>query len=102
MIESGGLRFDAAWLQCQASTSFKRDEAFVRINAQEVPEPTLGFLVDRDFVRVTGDLATTAVDGEVKVILLERRNGLALVEVPGEPISYGPKVIVDSGELTAR
>lgn len=100
VIQSGGLTFDAAWLRCRAAASFKRDEALVRIRAQGVPQPILAFFVDADLVRTKTELSKEDAEGTVKVILIDQGNGSATVEVPGEPVSFGPKVVVSSSDLS--
>ncbi len=101
VIQSGGLTFDAAWLRCQAAITYKPSEALVRVEAKEVPEKKLAFLVDSKLIRSSQELAKADIDAEVKVMLISRGNGTAVVEVPGEPISYGPKVVVSSGDLAS-
>jgi hypothetical protein len=100
-MDSGGVTVDAAWLKCRATASFKEREAFITIRAQEVPDPVLAFFVDVQLVKASVDPLPrdSEVEGQVHVFLLERQNGTAVVEVPGEPVSFGPKVVVSSSDL---
>jgi hypothetical protein len=92
-IVSGGLQYEAAWIYCKAAASFKPYEALVRIQPSDLLEP-LPFFVDRELVE-PADLPTgEEIDGRVKCILLEQADGFAVVEVPGEPLSFGPKIRV--------
>lgn len=95
-IRSGGLEYEADWISCQARASFKPDEALVRIQAVDVNEP-LGFFVDSELV-TPRELSKILVDGAVKVIVVERNGGISTVAVPGEPISFGPRISI-SNEL---
>ena len=81
------------WLRAQARGSYKPEEAVVTIAAREIPESAVGFFVDKNLVDVAGGSLDESNDipAKVRVMLIERRNGSAVVEVPGEPISLGPK-----------
>ena|ERR1700681_3016161 len=81
------------WLQCQLSTGFKTDEAFVRVLLEEKPEPP-SFYVSRTLVRPAP--TRDEQPGQVRVTLLHRDNGRSTVEVPGEPLSFGPRLEVPS------
>lgn len=92
-LKSGGLLYDASWLICQATASFKPNEAFVQVEAEDVSEPRVSFYVDRELVR-PDNLQKEAVSGQVKVIVVERNGGTSKVSVPGEPLSFGPQIWV--------
>jgi hypothetical protein len=100
MIQSGGLSFPAAGLRCRAQASSREDEALIKIRAQDSPRP-LAFYVESLLVSPAGGVSLTReeVEGTVQVILLSRENGSATVEVPGEPVTFGPKVVVPSDDL---
>jgi hypothetical protein len=65
----------------------------VLIDADGVAEP-LAFYVDASLVRPADPPGDHEVDGAVKVMLLGRQNGTALIQVLGEAVSYGPKISV--------
>lgn len=94
----GGGEFDT-WLRCMAAASFKETEAYITVKAEEVTDTALSFFVDRRLLKSNDSLTEAASDNQVRVMLIERKNGTAVVEVPGEPISFGPKVVVPSGDL---
>jgi hypothetical protein len=98
-IRSGGLRYDATWVRCLVQASFKPDEAIVAVAAEDVAEP-LAFFVDNALVRPADPPRDHKVDGAVKAILLGRENGSALIEVLGEPLSFGPRFTVSSDLLS--
>lgn len=98
-IRSGGVQYDAAWVRCRAARSFKSGEALVRIDVDELDEP-LAFYVDATYVQPSELPGDGEVDAVVRVILLDRDNGTALVQVIGEPVSYGPNIRVSSSQLT--
>ena len=98
-VRSGGLRYDATWVRCLVRASFKPDEAFVAVVAEDVAEP-LPFYVDKTLVRPADLPRDRAIDGAVKAILLGRENGSALIEVLGEPLSFGPRCTVSSDLLS--
>lgn len=89
-----GPKYEAAWLQCRLSTALKADEARVRVVDTGTPEPPT-FFVAKSLVdpKPTG---TNEIAGRVRVTLRNRRNGTSVVEVPGEPLSYGPMIEVPS------
>jgi hypothetical protein len=74
----------------------KDNEAFISVPGaftQEVPT----FFVDRSLVRPTP--TKEEVDGQVHVTLLWRDNGRSVVDVPGEPLTFGPRLEVPSSQL---
>lgn len=69
------------------------------IDAKDVAQP-LDFFVDSSLVR-PGELPRDhSIEGAVKVILLGRENGSAVIEVLGEPLSFGPRFAVSEDLLT--
>lgn len=92
-ILSGGVSYRSVWLRCLVSPSFKPDEVRIRLEVEDGGEAP-SFYVDPELVRGATPIQGREVQGEVKVILIESHNGTLVVEVPGEPISYGPKIIV--------
>ena len=104
-ISSGGITYDAVWLRCELTPSFRPDEVVVHIPAADAPEP-LTYYVHPDFVRYDRGQpdpgAKAAEPGRVLVIRLsEGDSGELLVEVPGEPASFGPRVTVRSDLVAA-
>ncbi|MDQ4133470.1 MAG: hypothetical protein M3179_09750 [Actinomycetota bacterium] len=92
-ILSGGVNYRSVWLRCKVSPSFKPDELYVRVEAEGTTE-TPSFFVDPQLVRGATPVQGREVEGEVAVILIESHDGTLVVEVPGESVSYGPKIIV--------
>ncbi len=97
-MRSGGLEYDAVWVRCRLAASFKPNEAIISVTAQDIDQP-LDFFVDTSFVRPSDPPRGEQVDGEVQAILLEEQNGTVLVQIPGEAVSYGPKIPVSRGLL---
>lgn len=91
MTDTGEKLFESAWLQCRIAASFKPDEAFVRIDNAFSPEPPAFYVSSSLVTPQPGDQES---DGEVRVTLLYRDNGTSLVEVSGEPVTFGPRVEV--------
>ncbi|MEA2579706.1 MAG: hypothetical protein QOE83_598 [Actinomycetota bacterium] len=99
-IQGGKSPFDTVWLRCQAAASFKQDEALITIRALDLPDPNPSFFVDANLLEPGVSLTKNAeVQSRVHVLLIAQNNGRATVEVPGEPISFGPKVVVPSDDL---
>lgn len=92
-IVSGGLEYPALWVRCRAAASFKPHEILIHIQAADLTDP-LPFFVDSDLVDPSQLPTGEEIDGRVKVLFLDRVNGQLVVEVPGEPISYGPKILI--------
>lgn len=84
----------AGLLKCKLGRSMKREEALVHIQTISYPNPQ-SYYVDRILVRPS-NFEDDEVPGEVEVTVLARQNGTAVVEVPGEPISAGPRIGVES------
>lgn len=104
-IRSGGITYDTVWLKCELTPSFRPDEVVVHIPAADAPEP-LTYYVHPEFVRYDrgepNPHAKAAEPGRVLVFRLsEGESGELLVEVPGEPASFGPRVTVRSEQLVA-
>jgi hypothetical protein len=97
-IRSGGLVYEAGWLNCRALASYRSGEALVNVRSVE-PEDQLGFFVDQTLVRPEDLSRNEEKDGTVKVILVERNGGTSKVSVPGEPLSFGPTIIVRNDDL---
>ena len=95
---SDGPKFESAWLKCKLAQSFKPSEAFVRVVGTGTPEPP-SFYVAKSLVDPKPQ-AHHEIDGRVRVTLRHRQNGTSIVEVPGEPLSYGPKIEVPSNLVT--
>jgi len=93
-LVSGGLEYEAGWLTCKAAASFKTEEAVVRVKAVDFDQP-LGFFVDAELVEPK-DLTTAEVEGRVKVLLVEKNGGTSIVTIPGEPLSFGPRIVVEN------
>lgn len=102
-ISTGGITYDAVWIACELTKSFRPDEVAVHIQAVGVPE-VVTYYVHPDFVRYdSSDPNKNAVEpGQVLVIrLADDENGELLVEVPGEPASFGPRLTVASNLVAA-
>lgn len=94
MSSSDVPELELAWLRCLVKAGLKEGEVFVKVEAEGVPGP-LGFYVDHSLVR-PGKLSPEEESGEVHVFVLGRDNGSTSVQVPGEPVSFGPKILVSS------
>ncbi|MGH9894646.1 MAG: hypothetical protein ACREA0_22250 [bacterium] len=92
-IVSGGLEFPACWVRCRATASFKPGEVLVRIEAEGAPDP-LPFFVDSELVDPSELRRDQEVEARVKVMFLGHEPGRLVVEVPGEPVSFGPRILV--------
>lgn len=90
-IISGGLEYPALWVRCWAAASFKPHEMLIHIQASDVTDP-LPFFVDSDLVNPSDLAEGQEIESRVKVMFLEQLSGQLIVEVPGEPVSYGPKI----------
>ena len=90
--------FESAWLRCRVAASFKPDEAFVRVLNAFAAEPP-EFYVSSSLVSPSPPQIDEQ-DGQVRVTLLHRHNGRSLVEVSGEPITFGPRFEVPTDLLT--
>lgn len=88
-----GAHHRAVWLTCRQSASIKDDEAFVRIDQAGGSEPP-SFYVSASLVRPVPQPDEAA--GEVRVTLIFRNNGNSVVDIPGEPLSIGPRIEVPS------
>lgn len=88
-----------AWIACRAAASPKADEAIVGIAAIDESRP-IEFFVDRSLVEPSSLKLEEAVDARVQVTVLHRDNGTAVITVPGEPITFGPRLTVQSGLLS--
>jgi hypothetical protein len=98
MSDADGPKFEGAWLACLLSASYKADEALVRIVHTGSTEPP-AFYVGLDLVKPEPPM-NDEIAGMVRVTLLNRENGTSVVEVPGEPVSYGPRIQVPTALLT--
>lgn len=98
---SGGVPgLPAGCLRCKAKGTAKADDVLVLVNGHDVDHP-LPFFVDRGLVRSREGLESEReADAEVRVVVLERGNETTVVRVLGDPVSFGPKVIVSSADLS--
>jgi len=94
-MENGDQR-TPVWLECRMSNGTKQEEAFIRITQALGKQPP-AFYVPARLVRPAP--APNESDGEVKVTLINRNNGSSVVEVPGEPVSFGPRIEVPTNLL---
>ena len=97
LLVSGGVTFDTVRLRCRVLISKKQDEYLVSFPTlpNTVVPPT--FYVQPDLVDVNGKPEVgQEADATVQVILLDedQGHGTLLVEIPGEPVSYGPKLVI--------
>lgn len=87
---------ESAELACRLAATYAPEEALVRVEVADDRE-WAAFLVSRDLVRpMELPELGSEVDGHVWVLVVGRDNGRVTVEVPGEPISYGPRISVSS------
>lgn len=101
VLTSGGVRFDSVFVRCKVQASRKPDEVIVTLD--DVPGVVTSpvFFVDPILVRTTSVPSTDSrVDGTLEVLLLEDRGSDVLIEVPGEPATYGPKLLVPREMVT--
>ena len=99
---SGGYMFPARWVKCEVLISKKQDEYIVSFPNLPGTVTPPAFFVQPELVQLEGSPVTGETSaGRVKVILLEDRveDDSVVVEVPGEPVSYGPKLVVPSSLL---
>lgn len=96
-ITSGGLRYETVRVHGQVSRSYKTGEVVAKLQLPDEPEPLI-FFMDESMVDRVPDLGQE-IGSLITVILLERQNGNVVVEVPGEPASFGPKIVVPSSLL---
>ncbi len=94
-VTSGGQTYETIWLRARVKASRKPDLFIVQLLVPGLVEPPT-FYVDPTIVRVDAQLAAgEEADGEVEAILLESRSdGKLIVQVPGEAVSYGPRLVV--------
>lgn len=87
-----GTHHTGVWLACRLQTGMKSGEAFVRVPTDQAESPA--FYVSAKLVRP--EPLVDEADGQVRVTLLSKANGSSVVEVPGEPLSFGPRIEVPS------
>jgi hypothetical protein len=87
-----------AWIACRAAASSKVEEAIVGISAIDESRP-IEFFVDRSLVDPTSLSQETTIDAKVQVTVLYSDNGTMVINVPGEPITFGPRLTVSSDLL---
>ena len=95
------IAYETVWVKCRVAKSRKPDEALVEIDANDTVERPV-FYVDVSLVRpeqLPEDFSQ--VEGEVSSMLLEAQNGTAIIEVPGDPLTYGPKVFVSRNLISS-
>jgi hypothetical protein len=87
-----------AWVACRAAASPKADEALVGIVTTEGPLP-IQFFVDKTLVEPSTLPLGDPIEAHLLVTVLSRTNGHSTIDVPGEPITFGPRVTVDTDLL---
>ncbi len=87
-----------AWIACRATASPKAEEAIVGIAAINEARP-IEFFVDRSLVEPTSLKLDVSIEAQVQVTVLHSDNGTTVITVPGEPITFGPRLTVPSGLL---
>jgi hypothetical protein len=94
-MNAGGEVVKTIWLRARVKASRKRDLFIVQLLVPGLVEPPT-FYVDSAVVRIPTQLeAGEETDGEVQAILIEARDdGKLVVQVPGEAVSYGPRLVV--------
>lgn len=94
-MTSGGETYQTVWLRARVKASRKPDLLIVQLLVPDLVEPPT-FYVDPAIVRVPTQLQPgDEADGEVQAILVESRaDGKLVIHVPGEAVSYGPRLVV--------
>lgn len=94
-MSSRGVQYQTVWLRATVKASRKQDLRIVQLSVPGLVEPPT-FYVDPAIVRVRTELSPgEEAEGEVEAILLETRaDGKLVVQVPGEAVSYGPRLVV--------
>lgn len=94
-MTSGGETYQTVWLRARIKASRKPDLLIVQLLVPGFVEPPT-FYVDPEMVRVATELQPgEEADGEVQAILVgSRPDGKLMVHVPGEAVSYGPRLVV--------
>lgn len=94
-MTSGGESYQTVWLRARVKASRKPDLLIVQLLVPGLVEPPT-FYVDPSVVRVRSQLQPgEEADGEVQAILIgSRPDGKLVVHVPGEAVSYGPRLVV--------
>ncbi len=94
-MTSGGESYETVWLRARVKASRKPDLLIIQLSVPGLVEPPT-FYVDPAIVRVGKQLQPgEETDGEVQAILLgSRPDGKLVIHVPGEAVSYGPRLVV--------
>lgn len=94
-ITTGGQILQTVWLQARVKASRKPDLLIVQLSVPGLVEPPT-FYVDPALVRLSTKLEPgQEADGEIQVVLLgSRPDGTLMVQVLGETVSYGPRLVV--------
>ena len=82
-----------AWIACRATASPKAEEAIVGIVAIDEDRP-IEFFVDRSLVQPDSLKIDASIDAQVQVTVLHSENGTTVITVPGEPITFGPRLTI--------
>jgi hypothetical protein len=93
---SGGVLFQTVRLRCRVLASKKQDTLIVTVPGVPDTITPPSFYVDPLVVETSQPVTTEGdVGGTLQVLLLEERSDdTIVVEVLGEPVSYGPKLLI--------
>jgi len=92
-ISAGGEILKTVWLRARVKASRKPDVYIVQFVVPGLVEaPT--FYVDPAIVRVGPLQAGEEADGQVQALLVESRGGKLVVDILGEAVSYGPRLVI--------
>ncbi len=58
--------------------------------------PPIEFFVDRSLVQPSSLPIDASIDAKVQVTVLHSDNGTTVITVPGEPITFGPRLTIPS------
>lgn len=99
-MDAGGETYHTVWVRARVKASQKDDLMIVQLLVPGLVEPPT-FYVDPAVVRVRSLEPGQESEGELQAILIESRtDGKRVIHVPGEAVSYGPRLVVPA-ELAA-
>lgn len=93
-ITAAGETLQTVWLRASVKASKKPGLFIVQLDVPELIErPT--FYVEKSDIRLEGHAEPgTWVDGQVRVLLMGEDGDTLVVQVPGDAVSYGPRLVV--------
>lgn len=88
---------DTLWLKCKAVSGQFSDE--LALSGSDFQGEIYSLFVNNDLVDVDGDPKLGEVDARVKVLVLDRKDGLVLIRLPGQTFGNGSAITVKEGDL---